>query len=93
MGLGMFDFGIPYVSQSLTINPEDKLFLYTDGIPEAMNAKNEEYSEEKMISFLIASYHCSVKESLKHLLTDIKDFAQGIEQSDDITALILKRNK
>ncbi len=51
VGLGMFDFGIPFAGQKSIMNSGDKLFLYTDGIPEAMNENEEEYSDEKMISF------------------------------------------
>ncbi len=51
VGLGMFDFGIPFTGQKSIMNSGDKLFLYTDGIPEAMNENEEEYSDEKMINF------------------------------------------
>ncbi len=52
VGLGMFDFGIPFTGQKSIVNSGDKLFLYTDGIPEAMNDNEEEYSDERMINFL-----------------------------------------
>ncbi|MDZ7625797.1 MAG: PP2C family protein-serine/threonine phosphatase [Ignavibacteriaceae bacterium] len=51
VGLGMFDFGISYTGQKSVMNSGDRLFLYTDGIPEAMNVNEEEYSDERMISF------------------------------------------
>jgi phosphoserine phosphatase RsbU/P len=56
VGLGMLDFGLPFEGQKTIMNPGDKLFLYTDGIPEAMNESEEEYSDEKMINFLLNKF-------------------------------------
>lgn len=92
VGLGMFDFGIPFAGQKSIMNSGDKLFLYTDGIPEAMNEKEEEYSDEKMIKFFTDNSNLSSKEFMDSLVNDVKDYAGTALQSDDITALILKRN-
>ena len=51
VGLGMFDFGIPYEGTKLNLQKGERLFLYTDGIPEAMNENEEEYSDERMEKF------------------------------------------
>ncbi len=92
VGLGMFDFGIPYTGQKLTMNSGDRLFLYTDGIPEAMNEKNEEYSDEKMIKFFLNNSHTSGKDFIDAFVKDVKEYSGTALQSDDITAMILKRN-
>jgi len=92
VGLGMFDFGISYTGQKSVMNSGDKLFLYTDGIPEAMNANEEEYSDERMISFFQNHSQNSPQEFISALVKDVKDHAGAVPQSDDITALILKKN-
>ncbi len=92
LGLGMLDFGMPYPQESLNINSGDKLFLYTDGIPEAMNENEEEYSDEKMINFLKNHSGKNTKDFISSFIEDIQLFTAGNEQSDDITFLILKRN-
>jgi sigma-B regulation protein RsbU (phosphoserine phosphatase) len=92
VGLGMFDFGIPYTGQKSIMNPGDKLFLYTDGIPEAMNENEEEYSDEKMINFLLNHSQSSSKDFIDALVKDVQDYAGAAPQSDDITAVILKRS-
>lgn len=92
IGLGMFDMGIPFAGQTLVMNTGDKLFLYTDGIPEAMNEIEEEYSDEKMIAFLKEQSAKSAYEFIDLLVEDVKAFTGSAQQSDDITALILKRN-
>lgn len=92
IGLGMLDLGIPYTGTNLTLNPGDKLFLYTDGIPEAMNPNEEEYSDKRMIDFFKAHSNKDPKEFIKLIVADVKKHVVGAQQSDDITSLILKRN-
>jgi sigma-B regulation protein RsbU (phosphoserine phosphatase) len=93
VGLGMFDFGIPYTGQKSIINPGDKLFLYTDGIPEAMNEAEVEYSDEKMLSFLKDHSGRTAEEFISALVKDVKGYTGAAPQSDDITALYLSRKK
>ena len=91
VGLGMFDFGIPYTGQKSIMNSGDKLFLYTDGIPEAMNEKEEEYSDDKMIKFFLDNSDTSSIDFIDDLVKDVKEYSGTALQSDDITAVILKR--
>ncbi|MEJ2494731.1 MAG: PP2C family protein-serine/threonine phosphatase, partial [Ignavibacteriaceae bacterium] len=91
-GLGMLDFGFPYTGQRLTLNQGDKLFLYTDGIPEAMNITEEEYSDERMIEFLRNNSDLVPEEFISSIVNDVKKHVGEAEQSDDITCLFLKRN-
>jgi serine phosphatase RsbU (regulator of sigma subunit) len=92
LGLGMLDFDIPYTGQKLTMNSGDKIFLYTDGIPEAMNEKDEEYSDEKMLEFLLQNSEKNTEEFIRDLVLDVKEHSGAAPQSDDITALYVKRN-
>jgi len=91
IGLGMLDLGIPYTSTNTTLNAGDKLFLYTDGIPEAMNTKEEEYSDEKMIEFFKVNSAQPLDDFIKNIVEDVKSHVGEAEQSDDITSMILKR--
>jgi sigma-B regulation protein RsbU (phosphoserine phosphatase) len=92
VGFGMFDSGIPFSGQKSIMNSGDKLFLYTDGIPEAMNENEEEYSDERMIQFFTEHSQNSSEEFISALVKDVKGYAGNAQQSDDITTLILKRN-
>ena len=91
IGLGMLDLGIPYTGQNLIMNSGDQLFLYTDGIPEAMNSNEEEYSDEKMIEFFRKKSDVTATDFTKLIVAEVKNFTSEAEQSDDITVLILKR--
>ena len=90
-GLGMLDLGIPYQEQNLTLNSGDRLFLYTDGIPEAMNKNEEEYSDERMIEFFENNSGQNSSEFINSIVDDVKKHVNGEPQSDDITCLILKK--
>ena len=92
VGLGMFDFGIPFTGQKSVMHSGDRLFLYTDGIPEAMNETEDEYTDEKMINFFLKHSHVSSKDFIDELVKDVKQHAGSAQQSDDITAMVLKRN-
>jgi sigma-B regulation protein RsbU (phosphoserine phosphatase) len=91
IGLGMLDLGLPYSGQSLKIEKGDKLFLYTDGIPEAMNLNDEEYSDERMIDFFKKHSDQTSQEFIRRIVEDVKSHVGEAEQSDDITSLIIKK--
>ena len=93
IGLGMLDFGIPYEGKKLTLEVGEKLFLYTDGIPEAMNINEEEYSDERMIEFLKNNSEKKPANFIALIVSDVKNHVGAAQQSDDITSLFLKRIK
>ena len=71
----------------------EKLFLYTDGIPEAMNINEEEYSDERMIQFLKSNAEKNPKEFIEQIVQDVRQHVGEALQSDDITSLFIKRTK
>ena len=91
VGLGMLDLGIPFEGAKLNIQKGERLFLYTDGIPEAMNIAEEEYSDERMEKFFRENNSSSSQEFVDKLVDDVKNFSGGAEQSDDITLIYLTR--
>ncbi len=91
VGLGMFDFGIPYEGSKTKLEQGERLFLYTDGIPEAMNENEEEYSDDRMEKLFIENNTTSSQEFVDKLVRDVKGFSCNAEQSDDITAMYIIR--
>ncbi|MBP3200855.1 MAG: SpoIIE family protein phosphatase [Lachnospiraceae bacterium] len=69
----------------IKFNIGDEIFLYTDGVPEATNEKNEAYGIEKMLEILNNNKSKSLEEILKSVRRDVADFANSAEQFDDIT--------
>ena len=83
---------IKYAKHELTIEPGDKIFLYTDGVTESTNVNNELYGEERLLSFLNSHTKLNAEETIKAVKEDIDEFVDALEQFDDITMLELVYN-
>ena len=76
-----------YREYELQLNPGDKLFVYTDGIPEALNADVMQYGPERLVCALNREKDAAMEQVLPVVRRDIADFAGAAEQFDDITML------
>jgi len=82
--------GAEFQTKTTKLETDEILFLYTDGITEAMDFEFNEYSEERLEQFLRTIKYESSKEILNNCLRDVRKFTDGAEQSDDITLLVLR---
>jgi sigma-B regulation protein RsbU (phosphoserine phosphatase) len=73
-----------------TFTRGETLFLYTDGVTEAMNPSSESYMIQRLLTRLDAQGPLRPTDMIADVLKDIKDFSQGAPQSDDITCLVLQ---
>jgi sigma-B regulation protein RsbU (phosphoserine phosphatase) len=89
MLLGMMK-DMPYQSEVIPLQKDDLLVFYTDGITEAMNRQEEEYTSERLESQIIAHAGQSSKELLELILSDVYLHQDGAPQSDDITIGVMK---
>ncbi|MBR1407940.1 MAG: SpoIIE family protein phosphatase [Clostridia bacterium] len=65
----------------------DKLFVYTDGVPESINPEKEQYGTDRMLGKLNGMQSRPMQEVLPAIRQDVEDFASGEMQFDDITML------
>lgn len=79
-----------YTKQTLTLKSNQILFLYTDGITEAMNKQKHMFSEQRLRECLSSCKTEEVKDILYHVKKEVHTFAEGEPQSDDITMLVLR---
>lgn len=79
-----------YSSSKIELYSNDLIVLFTDGITEAMDKSFKEYSDERLEKLVVANYNNSGQKVLDLILKDVEKHTQGAEQSDDITALIIK---
>ncbi len=77
-------------SKKLVLKPGDTIFLYTDGVTEAMNRENQLFSEQKLRICLTNLKDKNITELIQEVRQEIATFAQGAPQSDDITMLALR---
>ncbi len=79
--------GINFREHTFELHPGDRLFVYTDGVPEATNAHNELFGTDRMLAALNRNPEASPKELLTTLKKDIDLFVGDAPQFDDITML------
>ena len=79
--------GMKYREYELQMNPGDRLFVYTDGVPEAINGSMEQYGTERMVRALDAAGDSALPEVLSAVQADLAAFVGGEDQFDDITML------
>ena len=80
--------GVRYRVGELTLSPGDRLFLYTDGVPEATNTENVLYGEERLLSFMNKNATVDAVTLLPALKSNIDEFVGEAPQFDDITMLM-----
>ncbi len=76
---------------ALTLEPDDCLILYTDGVTEALNSDGEEFGMEKLIQSILASAHEGAAGVLTRLTDDLRDFVGTHPQHDDITLIVIRK--
>ncbi len=69
----------------ITLNPGDRIFVYTDGVPEAINTEKEQYGAERLVNVLNENKSDPFEKLLPKVRQDVADFANGEAQFDDIT--------
>ena len=87
--LGSFE-GVPYRVFERTMIRGDSLILYTDGVTEAMDASDHCYGDERLFQLVereCDGYPASVSGVIEE---DVRAFAEGADQADDITLLVLR---
>ena len=81
--------GVRYRVGELMLCPGDRLFLYTDGVPEATNGENKLYGEDRLLAFMNKNSSAKATEFLPALKANIDEFVGEAPQFDDITMLML----
>jgi sigma-B regulation protein RsbU (phosphoserine phosphatase) len=81
----------PYQVGTTRLEPGDWLVIFTDGVVEAVNAKDEEYGETELLRLVDRESGSAPAELLRSLLTELDRHVGNTPQHDDITCLLLKR--
>lgn len=86
----------PYVMQTVHIEPQTTILVYTDGLDEAMTADKEKIGNERIfneVSCAIQNGQTGPKELIERLKQAVHDFVGDAEQSDDLTLLAIRFGK
>jgi sigma-B regulation protein RsbU (phosphoserine phosphatase) len=77
--------------ETVSVAPGDLLFVYTDGVTEAVNEKDEEFGLERLSEIVSGGAALPPRELCDQVLAAVADFARGMPQYDDQTLLLVRR--
>lgn len=89
MALGVME-DFQYTSKRIVLEKGTTIFMYTDGITEAMSEREELFSEERLEKELSVLKDKSTREMAAGIMERIKTFSEGVPQFDDITMMMLR---
>lgn len=82
--------GMKYTEYELQLEPGAKLFLYTDGVPEATNARDEMFGTARLLAALNEEADAAPERVLRNVRRAVDGFVQDAEQFDDMTLLCME---
>ena len=85
--------GLEFQQDSIVLDPGDTVVMYTDGVNEAMNRKDEEFGNDRLLNIFAGSPPESAVKANAATFDAVYDFVAGAAQSDDITCLTLRRKE
>lgn len=80
----------PYQRGTFLHEAGDLVVLFTDGVSESMNARDEEWGEERLIELAKTCHALPAKEGMRRILAAAQAFAGGAPQHDDMTLVVLR---
>ena len=90
MALGVEENAV-FGEQPLSLDVGDKIFLFTDGITEAMDPENQFYGDPRLYDALCRNVAEGPHTLIEQVIGDVNRFCRGYEQADDITVLCIAR--
>ena len=82
--------GVQFPEYELQLSPGDRLFVYTDGVPEAADANEQFFGTDRMLAALNEDAGASPRELLENVRRAVDEYAGDTEQFDDLTMLCLE---
>ena len=87
--VGLFE-GATYDEETVVLAPGDWLIVFSDGVSEALSADGDEYGDARIVACVQQNASAAPQQLLEALFADVRQFAHGAAQSDDITAMVLR---
>jgi sigma-B regulation protein RsbU (phosphoserine phosphatase) len=87
--VGLFE-SANYEEETVKLAKGDWLVVFSDGVSEALSATGEEYGEGRILACAQKNLALEPQKLLEALFMDVRDFARGAAQNDDITAMVLR---
>jgi len=88
--LGMFD-AASYQSSMFQLEPGDTMVVYSDGLTDARNQRDEMFGEDRLLKLIEQKAPSGSQALEQELLKAIEEFTQGMPQTDDITFVVIEK--
>ncbi len=82
---------VQYEEDSVKMNAGDTIIIYSDGITEALNEKNKEFGEERLMDIVKENIKFSAEKLIANVFEKVKTFSKDVPQSDDGTMVVIKK--
>jgi sigma-B regulation protein RsbU (phosphoserine phosphatase) len=79
-----------YQSGSVVLAPGDWLVIFTDGVVEAVNTRDEEYGEQRLLATVAGGVNSTPAEMMQRIMISLDGFVGNTPQHDDVTCLLVK---
>ncbi|EIJ43146.1 serine phosphatase RsbU, regulator of sigma subunit [Beggiatoa alba B18LD] len=90
--IGLSEDITDFIAQTqITLNPNDIVVLYTDGITEALNPQKKQYGIKRLCEVASCFWECSAEIIRQNIIKDVEKHLGGLKQMDDITLIIMKK--
>jgi sigma-B regulation protein RsbU (phosphoserine phosphatase) len=90
VALGCFS-AFPFEESAVELQPGDRLIVFSDGISEAVNDRDEEFSEKRVSDLVTAHHDESAAELIEKILQAVGRHAGNQPQMDDMTLVVVRR--
>ena len=92
VALGVCD-GMVFKQATIELHANDYLFIYTDGVTEAFNDREEEFTPDRLLPIFRSAPPTDAVDGVKRIIAAVDNHANGASQSDDITCVALRSNR
>ncbi len=92
-GVGRFLGMLPQLSlqeYTILLRPNDRLLLFSDGVPDAVNSLDEAYGNRRLVQAFTQASHLSANELAHAVAGSVAKWSQGVPAFDDITLLVVE---
>jgi sigma-B regulation protein RsbU (phosphoserine phosphatase) len=89
--IGMLD-DATYDDEALTLEPGDRLYFYTDGVIEALDANEEEFGHPRLLEAIAARRSLPLRAGLEAVAADVRAWCGG-RLKDDVSLLAVERTR
>lgn len=89
MLLGIFDYA-EFEDETLSLQANDTLVFYTDGVTEAENSSEEVYGTQRLVDVIVKNLDLSAEKLCRKIEEDLIEFTSTLPHSDDLTIVVIK---